>query len=312
MKTTGTFILILFLARSAGFAQGWEAVEFPLRENITGASFVHPDTGHLVTNGGKHARTFDAGATWWGLQITAGEPLEDVYFLDGMAGYVCGRKGAIHMTRDGGEHWQNISWPDTAATLVSMCMMDKWTGVTTGLYPTKDIPFGGIALRTTDGGHTWRPLSLSGQAYGDLLNLPGDALYCASMGYLNVSRDKGKSWQSEKIGDGRPGRALALSGKNGVMIGNHGMCAYTEDSAKTWHPVDLGDDERHFTCVVMVNDTVGYIGGTKTSLFTTTDGGHTWQQELMAKSFHVLDLTLVGDWLWAVGTEGGIIRKKVR
>ncbi len=62
----------------------------------------------------------------------------------------------------------------------------------------------------------------------------------------------------------------------------------------------------------MIDENTGYIGGTKASIFKTTDGGRNWNQELMAKSFDVFALCIIGDWLWAVGADGGIIRKKVR
>jgi len=62
----------------------------------------------------------------------------------------------------------------------------------------------------------------------------------------------------------------------------------------------------------MADDTVGYLAGVNALMLKTTDGGRTWGQELLAKSFNVLAMELVGDRLYAAGSEGSIIYKVVK
>jgi photosystem II stability/assembly factor-like uncharacterized protein len=311
LKTILTGYIILTLTGLAT-AQDWEVVDFPLNESITGISFVHPDTGHLVTSGGKHARTFDGGKHWWGRQITTGHSLEDVHFIDGMVGVVCGRNRAIHLTNDGGDSWREVSWPDTTIALISIRMLDSLTMLTVGLSSTDQGIPEGFALRSDDGGQTWKKVDLHGNALGELFCDSDGTAYCLSLGYINYSVDRGKTWRSRKSDNGLPGRLLTMHGDHGIMIGNHGMCAYTENRGKTWRVVDLQDEQRHFITAVLVNDSVGYIAGTLGSIYRTSDGGRSWKRELMAKSFDVYGLCAIGDWVWAVGTDGGIIRKRLR
>jgi len=191
-------------------------------------------------------------------------------------------------------------------------MLDTRVGIATGVFTTEQSRYSGIALRSTDGGQSWRKLDLAGLAFGDLFCDPRGAVCFLSWGYLHLSDDKGKSWESLKTFEGKPTRVIAFAGSNGIMAGNRGMGAYTSDKGKTWHVTEPADEKRHFTCAVMIDEDNGYIAGTKASIFRTTDGGKSWGQELMATSFDVYDLCLIGDWLWAVGTDGGIIRKKVK
>jgi photosystem II stability/assembly factor-like uncharacterized protein len=304
-----TVVAACLLPISAG-AQEWHTVSFPLKETITGASFISADTGHLVTEGGKHARTFDGGENWWGRQVTDHIPLEDCYFTDAMTGFVCGRKGQIHYTLDGGNKWHDVSWGDTLATFVSIRLLDSGVVLASGFTTHNGAMDQGLLIRSTDRGATWQVIEIPGKAVGDFWYKPGHPIYCLSFGYINYSTDLGKTWHSVKR-EGQPGRTLAFAGSGGMMVGNHGFVSMTVDSGKTWNPVTLGQEQSHFTSIAMIDESTAYIAGTNATIFRTKDGGRTWNQEFFTETFHVLDLALAGDWLWAVGSDGTILKKKL-
>ena len=89
------------------------------------------------------------------------------------------------------------------------------------------------------------------------------------------------------------------------------MCAYSSDSGKTWTRLDQLLD-KIYIAAEMVDEQVGYIGGTEATIMRTADGGRTWSRELIATSFDVLDMCLIGDRLYAVGSGGVVIFKKLR
>jgi photosystem II stability/assembly factor-like uncharacterized protein len=150
-----------------------------------------------------------------------------------------------------------------------------------------------------------------GLGYAEILYNQGGPVYLLSFGYLHSSDDLGKSWKSAKTFDGPAARTVSIVGKTGILAGPNGMCAFSSDTGRTWTKLDQWSD-KIYIAAEMIDEEVGYIGGANAIIMRTTDGGRTWKVELMAKSFDVLDMCLIGDRLFAVGSKGGIIAKKVK
>lgn len=192
-------VLAVFMVAPVAAAQDWNQVKTPIKENINGLYFVHPDTGFLVTSDGKLARTFDGGRSWDVFDAALGISLEDLHFFNSDTGFVCGSRGTIKITYDGGYTWTDKSLPDTNCWLFDIEMLDRQTGLATGMTRTKEAPLGGLAVRSTDGGKTWSALKPMGLGYSEILYQPGGTLFFLSYGKLNYSNDKGKSWQSTPL-----------------------------------------------------------------------------------------------------------------
>ena len=312
MKRCTIALLIVLSIGTTVFSQGWNKVDFPSTEKITGACFVHPDTGYVVTSEGKCYRTFDAGRLWEGFDVTFGRTLEDLYFFNADTGFVCGQAGALYVTYDAGYTWEDMSFDDTTAWLFDVEMFSQSHGMAIGLKADKDSRFGGFALRTTDGGKSWKSQKSLGMGYSRILIGADSTVYLVSFGRLHVSRDLGKKWESRVTHEGSPARTLAAHGKTMVLAGMAGTIYYSHDRGQTWSPSQQSD-EKLFLAAVMVNDSVGFIGGINTTILRTADGGRTWNEELMVVSpFQVHDMLLTGNRLYAVGSGGNIIYKEVR
>ena len=121
--------LLIFTLNSRAFAGNWEAINFPVKEAITGIFFVNPDTGFVVTVGGKFGATYDGAKNWLILQVTPNVPLEDLYFLDTKNGIVCGRNGTILSTTDGGRSWQSPSYSYTILWLFDIQKLYRPRGI---------------------------------------------------------------------------------------------------------------------------------------------------------------------------------------
>jgi len=302
--------LCLVLLSSAN-AQSWKVVNFPLEENITGICFVHPDTGFVVTEKGKCVRSYDAGKTWKVLPVAPDVHLEDVSFVNSKLGLVCGRSGALYRTVDGGSTWENKLLKDTIPWFLDVEMFNTKIGVVIGMTRDPVSPFGSLAYRTIDGGATWAKQKSLGMGYTKITYSTGGPVYLLSFGQLHISHNFGKSWQTLQTGEGITARTLSILGRTGILAGPQGMCAYSSDSGKTWTKLDQLSN-KIYIATELVNEQVGYIGGIESTIMRTDDGGRTWSNELMARSFNVLDMCLIGDRLYAVGSDGGIIYKKVR
>jgi len=305
-----TFV-ILSLSIPSLWAQNWQIVDSPLKENINGITFVGPDTMFIITDKGNMARSFDAGKTWDTFRVTFGTSLEDIQFFTSDTGYVCGAKGSILYTTDGGYTWDKEPINDTVSWLFDIQMFSRKVGLVAGLTNTKNMPFGGVAYRTTNGGKNWKKLKTFGLGYSEIFYQPNHPVYLLSYGKINYSNDLGKTWKSTLTVEGKPGRALSFYGKTGIVCGLQGMCAYSNDTGKTWYPAQQ-DKQTMFIAAQMVDEENGYIGGTKATILKTSDGGKTWDKESLPQSFNIYDFYLVGNRLYAVGTDGSIIFKKVK
>ena len=292
-------------------AQDWQAIEFPLTEDITGVCFTSVDTGFVVTKGGQLVYTYDAGRNWYSQQVTKGIPLEDVCFRNSDFGLVCGRNGVLLRTLDGGSYWEDKSLEDTMKWLYDIEMIDDEHGLAIGASSDRDKAFAGLMLRTTDSGRTWKGQEVIGVGYSELFCTPDRPICLLSFGRISCSADKGETWEPTLTVDGKPGRALSLYGKAGIIGGYQGMCAYSRDSGKTWTSVTLSD-QYYFGAAQLINDTVGYLGGAPMVILRTSDGGRTWEPEETPLKFHILDFCLVEGRLYAVGLGGGVLVKEVR
>ena len=311
MRDFISIILALLILRSAAASQGWQVVNSPFEDNITGICSVHPDTFFIVTNKGNCGRTYDAGKSWQVVPVAADVHLEDVSFADSKLGVGCGRSGALYRTVDGGSTWESISLTDTIPWFMDVEMFNAQTGLVIGMTRDSVSPLQGLAFRTTDGGRSWKKQKMLGLGYSEILYRPGGPVYLLSFGQLNYSHDLGKSWKSFKTVEGMAARTVSIFGKTGVLAGPNGMCAFSSDTGKTWTKLDQWSD-KIYIAAEMIDEKVGYIGGARSTIMRTPDGGRTWKAELMARSFDVLDMCLIGDRLFAVGSKGGIIAKKVK
>ncbi len=308
--------LLLLLAALMGTpvraqTQSWHVVKTPLTESITGMSFVNPDTAFLISSSSKLARTFDGCKTWDIFTVEPTVSLEDVDFKNSDTGMICGSKGRIYVTFNGGYAWQYKGVPDTLPWFFDVAILDSKTAVAVGLSRQPDNQFGPLGYRTTDGGNSWQAMNPLGLGYAELQYQPGGLLYLLSYGKLNYSADKGKTWNSNLTTEGKPGRALSIMGNTGIICGLQGMCAYSRDGGKTWYPSQQ-NEQTMFVAAQLVDENTGYIGGTRGTLLKTTDGGQTWNPETLPVKFDIFDFALVGNRLYAAGTDGILMYKQVK
>ncbi len=312
MKQFGLILAFLFAAAGATPAQDWQSINFPSSEAVTGILMFSPDSGYIVTGDGNFIKTYDRGKTWTRADALSAVRLESLYFLDKKTGWVCGHKGRIFFTADGGHNWVDQSWKDTMAIFLEIQMINKDTGVVVGMRPDSVNTLASIALRTTDGGKTWKQLETMGMAYSEILyDKPGRKLYLMSLGKMHFSSDGGNKWKSLFTIEGSPARTFSIFDNTGIMAGPKGVCAYSADSGKTWYKNARGQTE-HFVSSVLVDSKRGYIAGLDGLMLATKDGGRTWEPEKLPETFLVLDMYVNGKNVYAVGTEGVILCKQLQ
>ena len=308
MRKLITLLTIQLLIFSTLNAQDWKNIDFPINENITGIFFVHPDTGFAITNTGKFARTFDKGSTWDITDITKGTPLEDIHFTNSKTGFVCGHNGAIYSTQDGGYNWNNESIDSKVARLFDIQMFDDKTGLAIGLANEGENKWLGIRYRTTNGGKSWIKEKSEGLGFSEIYQEKESPAYYLSFGKIHTSINKGKNWTTTQTHNGGPARTLSFHKRFGILAGPSGIVYYTNNGGASWYPSQQ-DEKKIFVSSQMISETVAYIGGIQTPVMISIDGGKSWTDELLSKSFDVLDFFLIGTRLYACGSNGGLAYK---
>lgn len=303
--------LSLVLMTGSIFAQGWKSVNFPTEEQINGIFFVNPDTGCVITAEGNLIRTENGGKSWNSYSVTPGKSLEDLFFLSSDSGFVCGMDGSLLVTGDGGQNWKDLSNSDTLPWFFDVEMFGDQRGMVIGISRSKENKLGGMALQTTDGGQSWQKMEPLGMGYSQILYLPGGMAYFLSYGQIHSSSDKGKSWSTRLTHQGPPARTISMFDRSAILAGPSGLVCYSDDAGHTWKSATLSE-EKLFVTSAMTSEKDGYLAGINTSIMKTSDGGKTWGPELGSKSFQVLDMFVIENYLWAVGEKGGIMYKIIK
>jgi photosystem II stability/assembly factor-like uncharacterized protein len=128
---------------------------------------------------------------------------------------------------------------------------------------------------------------------------------------MNSSIDGGRKWNSIGTLEGSPARTFSIFQKAGIMAGPKGVCGYSVDGGKVWYKNKRGENE-HFFASALSDSKTGFIGGLNGLILSTKDGGRTWEYETLPKSFTVLDIYANNSEVYAVGSDGSIIRKKLK
>lgn len=250
--------------------------------------FVTPDRGWLL-EGGRLLHTADGGRSW-----TVQRPkqysdvgyraMKEFQFLDAQYGWVLYGDGILHRTTDGGQTWQVIevrpqipregSRPERLTTLERFTMVSPQVGF--GLNENGDR-----ALRTADGGQTWRtaPLGPENVAFTQLaFPTLRDGYAAARSGRLYRTTDGAQTWQALPATPiGFPVGMQFLTTALGWIYDSTGQRLYrTIDGGQTWQacapaPAKIWE-------FVFRSPTLGWAAGHENGIaLKTMDGCATWQ-----------------------------------
>lgn len=148
-------------------------------------------------------RSFNNGAVWDTIKVgpigTTGTQAQQFVTFKGIEfpsrniGYICGNRGAVYKTTDGGATWSNISpfpslnisptgFPNSSMSYTDIYAVDNNTVFVIGNMFTNTN--NRRVYKTTDGGNTWIDIISNIDAISPLGNLNGILMHDANNGYI--------------------------------------------------------------------------------------------------------------------------------
>ncbi len=256
---------------------------------ISDATFTDATTGWAVGRGGGLYFTHDGGETWSTKISGVNDDLNEVAFPNAQTGYAVG-VNVILRTGDGGATWQPLK-PSPPINNISSFSAPSATTVYVAANPSSG-PTG--LYKSVDGGVTWsNVLTTTIQQVAFVTPSDGWALASADGGCGSPyhTTDGGATWQ-QIFNDGRCYKAVQFSSPSTgyIVVGQDWSIIRTTDGGSTWTTAGNlpttdtngnGGQGHAFNSIDFLSPTQGLIGipDSRHSIYATTNGGVTWQDQ---------------------------------
>jgi photosystem II stability/assembly factor-like uncharacterized protein len=314
-------ILLMKLNLAVDKEGDWEVLNSPVQDDIHDVFFLNDRIGWAYTYGtGIIIKTEDEGKKWDIAAKLDPAYYEQIQFMDSRIGWLCGERGQVYKTEDGGDTWENLGLSDRKSQyyFYAMYFFDAETGFVGGMRKDLDGKTEFVLLKTEDGGVTWRKIKKYPNVFLTTIFFITERIGFASGQYhIYKTTNRGESWT--EVYKGPPeGRREGFRGmyfldeKLGFAVNAGGEVLRTHDGGKTWIAKRITNTR--LRSIVFVNENEGYAVGDKNEeeqcLFHSTDSGITW----LAEKGNYADLHRVKsspNFIWAVGKEGTLLKKRI-
>jgi photosystem II stability/assembly factor-like uncharacterized protein len=265
--------------------------------------------GGSITTGnsfGDILKTTNGGSTWANLTFDPGYRTYSVFFQDENTGYI-GTQGptGVYKTTSGGADWTQLN---TGTGTSSNIVYDiKFVDANLGFAMYSS----GQVARTTDGGTTWSPISAGwGSAAGyEIFIVNANVIYiCGAGGRVSKSTNGGLSFtQLPSLGTATL-YSMHFFDENTGFISASGGRLYKTIDGSSFTEIQLPVTSILYSIRFVTSD-IGWIGAAG-NVFYTVDGGNNWISSHISvgPSQAIRDIRFAGARLWAVGSDGLIIR----
>jgi photosystem II stability/assembly factor-like uncharacterized protein len=211
--------------------------------------------------------------------------LNSVSFANKYQGCAVGDAGTVLCTNNGGRTWVKKVM-STHTNLNSIFLRDG-QGWIVGNFARK-----GVALRTSDGGRTWKLMyrleNFDSSTLSDVWFIDdrrgwavGEAtIKEKSFSIIVTTMDGGSHWEEQyRAGEGLSGlRAIRFTDETTGWAVGDGVILHTDDRGRHWTE-QLHDPKRYFFALDMVTPTEGWAVGSGGLLLHTNNGGTSWESQ---------------------------------
>ncbi|MBU1937270.1 hypothetical protein KKG05_07715 [bacterium] len=316
MKILSSFYIaciVFSLVCSAEETSTWSRAESPTDDALHNGFFLDAEHGWIISYGtGQVLRTADGGDTWMIAAKLDSLYYEGIYFINEKKGWICGDKGTLLQTDNGGMTWQQIKLAPETCAFYGFYMSEQGRGFLTGMdFSNREA----VYYESTDNGETWVEHSnkVPNACFEPIQFLDADNGFMAGGSYILRTTDGGENWIAYELEDKTMIRGLHfVDVQHGWAVGHSGVVFHTQDGGQTWQKSEKFTSNR-LRSVYFLDDKRGFIVGDNNkepgSLWWTVDGGKEWHKsDQKFPDMHRLFQSPKA--LWAVGKSGMILKKK--
>ena len=293
-KTTkATTTNLVFKSTDGG--QKWQDISKGLPENSAEVGFFTNESGlYLRAGKGTYHSNPNSTTAFWQKEIFPENWTSIATGKSGMFAY--NYWGHIVQKISGTSVWSPVytNFKSNIRTVFETAGGTVFIGFDNGLY------------KSTDNGKTWKHVQVGGWVI-KMVEQSG-ALLATSMSGIIQSTDDGENW-SVVISEGGVGIDVAPI-KGGFAAITYNTASETRrvrrsyDGGKTWQPIDAGlPPSSSISSIVQVGENL--FCGHPDGIFRSSDKGKTWKLILPAVENKVFHLSVSGNVIYAIPTNGG-------
>lgn len=309
------------LAKTTDGGATWEVISSFDFDDFNDMEFLDDQTGWVASADGKVLHTTDGGGNW-SSRNAGSEDLFDFHVQNDSTYWVAGEYGSLYNSVDSGDTWNLAVDIDTLGltrfsdSFYGVEFLNDDVGFAVGqTYDGGDIAF---VLKTTDGGQSWIRLTTHQFEYivrdieigenGEIILAGGKEQYGETeSNAVYISEDEGQTWSViSDAGGPLQWNAVDKTGGNWIAVGYTGaITLFTPASDALGSSIVTGLD---IIDIEFYDESHGLLatgGKVQGTLFTTSDGGDTWQKSLALdgrKDFSSVSFADENN-VWAVGTD---------
>lgn len=255
------------ILRSQNTGSSFSIISSGTIKNLNDVYFIDNNKGFIVGDGGTILKTVNGGITWSAVSSNTSFDLTSIDF-NGSNALAVGSNGTIIKSNNSGTNW-------TSLTPFSIYLFNKVHFSSANIVVIAGS--NGLLIRSIDGGENWTiKNSAAGKSISDFTFYPNndDMIFVGNAG-LKITCDTSFSSINESIVSGEWLNAIHhiknsdtcfVVGKNATILYSIKNTSY--QSVNNNATEDLND-------IVFVNDTTGFIVGSKGAIYKTITGGIT-------------------------------------
>lgn len=215
---------------------------------IRSLEFLTEEVGFAGTLSNVLYKTEDGGENWIQIEDLVPGPNQAICGFAHLGDSIIygvgiwAQPGYFIISKDQGATWSYQSLSDKADGLVDCHFLDEETGFVAGI----DNQYGGIILKTEDGGENWERVFGTGQ--------PNEYI-----------------WKLDFISD-----SIAYASIESFGLNDSTYIVKTVDGGNSWEKILVSDQYYDLQGVGFLDEMTGWAGPRAAPLFETQDGGQSW------------------------------------